>query len=420
MKFNCRVFSLIFIFLLLLAFSAASYPGFTDLQNSLPTMALYIGLALLASIGIVSIAWMVASFFNHDGIKAYAKAELFEIIYSAILLILIFALFPVFDTAIQLSSNYFYSQTTINQVKALALTDNAYSSIPIHFQYAKFFLGSLFNEGVIFNANLYSGYSITGVLEEIYLSVDLFWEQRGLINYNPLKGFFHMGNSMKMQIFDLVIKVLIITKFQEIFLHVFLYGVFPAFLGVGLVLRSFQFTRKLGGLMMALALGFYFVFPLAYLLGGMIYAGSDGLYKDIITSIDSRLSPDYDGYKTDVDMAEKIKQQIENGELNIHSPTQTEEELKNSLAGVDVCNIFKNPGTNSGTQDSFKDWVDTLKDNGIGITAIDDSYLKISSRLIFFSMFFSFFGLMATIASIRSLSMLFGGDMEIAGLTHLI
>jgi hypothetical protein len=47
-------------------------------------------------------------------------------------------------------------------------------------------------------------------------------------------------------------------------------------------------------------------------------------------------------------------------------------------------------------------------------------YIDMVSRLTFFSLFFSFLGVMATIAAVKSLSGLFGGDLEIAGLTHLI
>jgi hypothetical protein len=41
-------------------------------------------------------------------------------------------------------------------------------------------------------------------------------------------------------------------------------------------------------------------------------------------------------------------------------------------------------------------------------------------RMVFFSLFFSFLAVMSTIAAIKGLSPLFGGDVEIAGLTHLV
>jgi hypothetical protein len=49
-----------------------------------------------------------------------------------------------------------------------------------------------------------------------------------------------------------------------------------------------------------------------------------------------------------------------------------------------------------------------------------DGPVDVAARFTFWSMFFSLFGLLATIAAIRSLSITFGGDIEIAGLTRLI
>ena len=42
------------------------------------------------------------------------------------------------------------------------------------------------------------------------------------------------------------------------------------------------------------------------------------------------------------------------------------------------------------------------------------------ARITFWAAFFSLFSIIATIAAIRSLSITFGGDIEIAGLTRLI
>ena len=42
------------------------------------------------------------------------------------------------------------------------------------------------------------------------------------------------------------------------------------------------------------------------------------------------------------------------------------------------------------------------------------------ARLAFFSVFFALLGALATIAAIKNLSIMLGGETEIAGLTHLI
>ena len=59
-------------------------------------------------------------------------------------------------------------------------------------------------------------------------------------------------------------------------------------------------------------------------------------------------------------------------------------------------------------------------DSGISVAYKEGGPVDALARIAFFSAFFSLFGILATIASIRSLSVTFGGDIEIAGLTHLI
>ena len=121
---------------------------------------------------------------------------------------------------------------------------------------------------------------------------------------------------------------------------------------------------------------------------------------------------------------------------NLSSDKQTEklnEEMK--LKGsFDVCKLIADkdvdpqaptPGSDAYLA-STQSWYEAFTKEGIfigtdSIIGIDSgNYLDMIARFIFFSMFFSFFGLMATVAGIRSLSITFGGDIEIAGLTRLI
>jgi hypothetical protein len=61
------------------------------------------------------------------------------------------------------------------------------------------------------------------------------------------------------------------------------------------------------------------------------------------------------------------------------------------------------------TGDKFDEWI--FADNGI---------INSMARMIFFSLFFSFLSVMSTIAAIKNISPMLGGDVEIAGLTHLV
>jgi len=59
-----------------------------------------------------------------------------------------------------------------------------------------------------------------------------------------------------------------------------------------------------------------------------------------------------------------------------------------------------------------EDYIDSLISPGGVIDA--------TARFVFFSMFFALLAVFATVGAIRSLSPLLGGDVELAGLTHLI
>jgi hypothetical protein len=62
----------------------------------------------------------------------------------------------------------------------------------------------------------------------------------------------------------------------------------------------------------------------------------------------------------------------------------------------------------------------SMVDNFMDYAWLPNGPLDVLSRLTFWSVFFSLFGILGTIAGIRSLSITFGGDIEIAGLTRLI
>lgn len=92
--------------------------------------------------------------------------------------------------------------------------------------------------------------------------------------FGIMSGFLHYvtGNLTYLMVFQYV---------QYRFLDLIEVMMMPLFLPIGIVLRTFPPTRGAGGLMMAVALGFYFVFPMSYVF---IYASapdSGGLCLDI-------------------------------------------------------------------------------------------------------------------------------------------
>ena len=82
----------------------------------------------------------------------------------------------------------------------------------------------------------------------------------GLDAYTPLFSFFTEGLTL----------ALITIEAQRAFLAFIAAAMFSTFLPIGLILRSFYFTRKIGGAIIAIAIGLYVIFPLLYV---MIFSG---------------------------------------------------------------------------------------------------------------------------------------------------
>ncbi|HQT45502.1 MAG TPA: hypothetical protein PLO51_05980, partial [Candidatus Micrarchaeota archaeon] len=63
-------------------------------------------------------------------------------------------------------------------------------------------------------------------------------------------------------------------------------AIFPLFLFTGVILRTFFFTRKLGGLMIALALGAYLTLPAMYAFTGyLMYQTTNGTYNALLFNV---------------------------------------------------------------------------------------------------------------------------------------
>jgi hypothetical protein len=62
---------------------------------------------------------------------------------------------------------------------------------------------------------------------------------------------------------------------QEYFLAIIQSALFPVLLAAGVILRTFFFTRRLGGLLLAISIGLYTVYPLMYLLLSQQYVFSE-------------------------------------------------------------------------------------------------------------------------------------------------
>jgi hypothetical protein len=300
------------------------------------------------------------------------------------------------------------------------------------------------------------------------INIEFLTEAAGFFTFNPWRGFLTMGNTIKAQVFDYAMKIMMMTKFQEVMLRFINSAIFPVLFVVGSVLRIFIFTRKLGGLLMAIAIVLYFVFPMFYAFAGLIVIDIKNQFRPVWCNGDTKLNPQgcspglFTTGRPDPPIADTIllvgkvpvigstTDSMDSSEpINEYQRMKTldPEDLQTARrTGVDPndpkkkyvpdFNLFNNK------MDSMNDidkraYMEAIKSKSesyltkVSSRSLIDTFvftdafypggpLDILARLAFFSVFFAFFAVLASIAAIRSVSITLGGDIEIAGLTRLI
>lgn len=277
---------------------------------------------------------------------------------------------------------------------------------------------------------------------------------RGMRTTAPFMGLTMMGESLA-SVFDMLVKTMIAIRFQQFILDMIVHYMFPALLVMGLLLRILFFTRKLGGLLIALALSLYFVLPTMYAMNGwVLYSwavgydrGYDPLQENVLFDVkfdDTGLS--HLGFENRVSESRTLKEQF-SGVAGARYGSYRGNDRGERVPGapdippnLNICVDGQNEVPEIGALERFWDW---FTDKVFGIAGAINLVLYIMdlvfltptgaefflgpngfignlAKLFLFSLVIPFIGIMATIASTKALSPMLGGDVEIAGLTHLV
>jgi hypothetical protein len=405
-----------------------------------------IGAAFGISVFLSSIAYMVGTALGDERIKGWGRFEVYEIFYSGVLGVLIASSWMVM---IGLSDDIAKSLDPQGYLFALSERDNE----PIFLTMAQTYMREIYGEIAYLYTEISKVASITMFLDSISYSVIAAQLKNvgGSISFSLCPLFVGPFNFLMQNITEMLIRVGVITVLQAAILG-FIKSVMPAFIGVGFALRILGPTRKLGGLMMAIGLMLYFVFPMFYVFGSGIYHSLDPVEKFAgmriakFNSYFGTISIFGSSVSYDKEFDEKLKlynDYIKSGKLEEMNTQELEaglgqnlQEINREFSGFDI----SIPGATRVILDCLLSAPELLGnlvcisrvsaqawnygilspfvyDNKVFISEI---MFEILANLLFFTTVFSFMALMAMIAGIKGLSPLLGGDVEIAGLTHFI
>jgi len=378
------------LMLLTVGFAQAQQPVFT-----VDASILNVSLALLIIMGsLLAIGFMVSRVFGITAFEAWIRDEYAELMFTAVLLVM----FSVLATMVETIADQLANDTLF--VSASAGSQNTYWAYnqdtgrwspgtkacaqPCQFYIARAFLGSLYETyykqimsvGRFYSeSKMWESFVPGSEADQIFGMIDLefsipLYAQRAVFN-----------NSLELVI-DVLLKALLSVKTQEFLLFYLSYLPVP-FFAAGILFRIPWFTRKLGGLLIAIALGVYIILPLIYTLGW---------YTIDKTSVTVTVTP-LVGTWTPLGIPMNVP------DVGSLTPFQT----------PDTSVLF----TSYTCVEQASYGCARYTENSVGL-------LDIAARTFVATLAIPLIAIFTTIGFVRQFSPMIGGDAEIAGLTRLI
>lgn len=225
-----------------------------------------IPIALLISYTIVALGFMVSKVFNSREVENWSKIELREVLISTLYAAIILSFFPFFNAVLDefsLKTN----KITVEEM-FIQLIDTTFQPLKSTIDYL--FMFSTLN-WIGWNPSANAGIppipSSPPIVDTPYSH---FYNNVSVIN---------VFNLFAQNLFPILFSAITSIIGQIVILHFFEKVLF-VFIGLGLVLRSFTFTRKMGGSLLAIVLGLFFLFKLLLVIESNIYI-SMGLNNEI-------------------------------------------------------------------------------------------------------------------------------------------
>ena len=397
-----------------------------DMIGMLSAWSPVVATVTLVSTGILAIIYAVGSLLSNEQMKKWASIEAVEVIYSIIIIAVALFIFALADSAAEGVIGAVHPGGPALCTALISHPD--YHGLPCHLAVSKNFFHSIFDEGQDFSWGILRSYMWFSIFSSFGISNDFFEHTFGSASFSPFVGFFDVPLAVYGLMFDYSMKALMIAKFQEALVVFIGNSLSPVLFVVGAVLRAFPLSRKLGGLLMAIAVSLYYVYPIFFVMGSVVFdsialrAPNGDVFGITYADLSSvQASPDYDLSTI------YTEEQLESGEAFLDYSAQVGNVCQQERADAEGKIEQTSAWSNTLSKMDWEVFVPMSVDGMMGTMGggVFGNYFRGgiidgTSRLVFFTFFFSFIGIMATIASIKSLSPILGGDIEIAGLTHLV
>ncbi|MFA6214128.1 MAG: hypothetical protein WC717_02515 [Candidatus Micrarchaeia archaeon] len=390
---------------------------------------LIVGVALAIVVLLLAIGYMAAVFMGDDRLKAWVGRELGQVFFSAVIIVAVVALVGSLDSwvrVLSLASSEPGWNDYVDKGVCCVSTPSQQCVLPAaseargracHIELATDYLQILYETARQGASSYLSNYGWFALLSRMSVSTTIVMKFMAGLNLTPFAGL-EVPSELFAHLFDLSIKTMFLLRAQQIFLDFMWYPIFPVLISMGLVLRIFYFTRKLGGMLIALSLALYVVFPMFYVLSnamlwGFMSHSQPNTWEHFGNTFDGDPIP-ASGSAQPIAPAQNAKGVFSQEALRLDlcsSSTQGEQDAM----GAAMDNVRTKWDFLEGGR-----WYSQVLDFVTNNAFDDEGPIARLALLMVFTIFMPFLALMTSLASFKVLSPLLGGDVEISLLSRLI
>ncbi len=326
-------------------------------------------LGILISFFTISLLYMASQVFGNQGLAAWCKKEIFQVIVTALIFGGIFGF-------ISFTCGFFKPSFFIS------LDDNG-DGIPDHpddmFQYGTSYLEWLRDTS-------YTIYAEMAVLNSYVVkttSTYVYQSPGGLgVNLRPLMGLSSLSGILSFSMSTLLVGGVLTTIAQLRMLRVIQLMMFNMILPIGLLARCFEPFRRFGGSMIAIAIGLFIFYPFLLMLNG-------GLVKNNFITDASIIQANTQVTSTTPDSLETANQR----DVDARDPNYNNPDPLNSGAGYTSMSSYGN---------------------------LFQALYKLGARNLIAALFLPILNFILLITFIRNLSRALGEEVDITNVTRMI
>jgi len=216
-------------------------------------------MAVIVSFSLIALAYMLAKLLNSEGLMRWARQEIYHALANAVLVAGLIGLVTLIVGPATAAGTGLMTQIGANIASQLGIT----TPVDNPFYLANFFIDESLQCLRTWWRRVFITNLLLEPLEKFSVGIDGMDAVGGSLFLHPLITGMYMvaHNTTFIMLANFFMRTLLVFSYQTMF---------PIFLPLGIILRTFPFTRGLGGLLIASALGLYIVFPVSLSMGFML------------------------------------------------------------------------------------------------------------------------------------------------------